>query len=850
MVISLVFIILITIVIVGFVTTTSLERKTVQSHYAKVQADLYNSMAVGVAASRIKEATVDGGWWVSQPGRIARGLATTNSSTVQFIELSSGTAALPVTEDLSVNLNPASLTSGTGLIAADSGQAMPVKWVYVREDGSQVFNSASVPTYDPAGSPIVGRYAFWADDQSCRLNLNVAASSLAPAVESGSHPAHLGLASLATFTGSDLSALRTFRQSALFESPQEAKAAADSATLRSGLDDQKLDLTHYSHSPDRNLFGDSKIVLTTKAERAGTAPFFDILSAPGLDPGVNANIDATKFNTLFNTLYAYLSRKDWPLNPGKSFVDKYGPENTAQIVLNLIDYVRSAEAEKVIVEASRGSFSSGVFSWAGSVATTSGIMGNARRMLITQMGVWVSDTAPWVCKFRTEVYLPLSVGDSTTEVNLLDGDRYMLNEVACPEFNGSASQAGDFRKISSYGSIEGGTGAMAQRAKMKPGQFRTITMTFTASSGTARPAGPVYLRSTIRIAGNPNVGADIAPLWQSTGTGQARYQIDPPGLTVNQITSLAINDPVINKSRADWTNQGANTFGASTSFRASTLGQLPGSVVPQQDTSSTGVLSDAGFGFPAVKGSSKNPLGMVQSLGELGQIHTGGKGALLAGVPWRTLRFQPRLATDQSLPDWALLDLFAVPGDARGILQESEIDTDLERRNAAVFQPVPSSIGGLINVNARLHPFSELSQPVKRTTPLVAALRNDLSSIASAEATAAADSIVVGELAAGSNAGRAFGPSEFQDARMYFTPGQLSEIKNVADSGEASEARLRTMLPYLTSRSSVFSVFSVGQKITQLRNGQIRVLGESRSQSLLERRNGSVSVLSTTELGL
>lgn len=56
---------------------------------------------------------------------------------------------------------------------------MPVKWLYVLEDGKVV-----APTPDPTGtkvtvagadtSPIVGRIAFWADDETCKININTA----------------------------------------------------------------------------------------------------------------------------------------------------------------------------------------------------------------------------------------------------------------------------------------------------------------------------------------------------------------------------------------------------------------------------------------------------------------------------------------------------------------------------------------------------------------------------------------------------------------------------------------------------------------------------------------------------
>ncbi len=56
-------------------------------------------------------------------------------------------------------------TDGAG--AAVPYVPMPVKWLYVLKDGS--IGSASRAT---TGNPIVGRTAFWVDDESCKLNIN------------------------------------------------------------------------------------------------------------------------------------------------------------------------------------------------------------------------------------------------------------------------------------------------------------------------------------------------------------------------------------------------------------------------------------------------------------------------------------------------------------------------------------------------------------------------------------------------------------------------------------------------------------------------------------------------------
>lgn len=863
LIVSLAFVVLIAILVVGFATTSRLERDIVESHSAKLQAGLLNELAVRVAQARLQSGTTNtaNSTWLSQPGRIT----TISGNTNGFFDLSSGASA-NVTQDVSVDLNPPPLLNNERAISGNFSVSMPVKWIYVRQDGSLILDPSAAPTYD-AGNPIVGRFAFWTDDLSARINLNTATAASATNPPTASWPGRQNLTALTNLTASDIAALKSFRADTNhFETVRDAlRANTNSTTLRNTLANQKFDVTHFSHSPASalNVFGEPKIFLTTSSNRAhGSTNYFNILASPTADPGIIANIHTNNYNSLFAKLYGYLSRTNWPLMPGKSFVQKYGAQSAAQIVLNLIDYVRSAEANNVVVEASRGSFNAGNFSWLTGIFGASGMMGNARRLLITQMGVWVSDTAPsTTVRFRTEVFLPPSAGDSTNEVDLWEGNREMFCEIAGGNFSQTASAPRtpvNKRIIKDYGTIEGGTGPQSSRAKMKPGDYRTISMPFdltTLTSNATRPTGPFYLRATLYNPNSVQYGADIAPQMQAPGNdwGQAQYDIDPPSVAYASISSIAVDDPVINKSRFDWKKTTANTFGSSPSVTSvSTLGGAP-SGTPQQDTDGSGQLTGVGFGFPAVKGSSRNPRGMVESLAELGRIHTGGRGTgpfiANAGTPWRTLRIQPRVSSDASLPDWLLLDLFAVPEGASGVTSFDD----------AIMQPTANTIAGRVNVNARIFPTNWPT--TNRTAPLLSVLSANVTAVPLPSGngtvtplpnpTGVATNITTGILATGSNPGRWYGNAAFTNEHLFLTPAQIVEIAGVADTGEASEARLAAILPFLTTQSSAFAVFSVGQKIRQLSSGEIRVLGESRSMTILERQgDGQFRQVSTTELGL
>ena len=68
--------------------------------------------------------------------------------------------------------------------ATAAAPCMPVRWIYVLGDGSLSFpqggrSGSSIATIPKAtaGNPVVGRIAFWTDDETCKVNINTAAGS-------------------------------------------------------------------------------------------------------------------------------------------------------------------------------------------------------------------------------------------------------------------------------------------------------------------------------------------------------------------------------------------------------------------------------------------------------------------------------------------------------------------------------------------------------------------------------------------------------------------------------------------------------------------------------------------------
>lgn len=88
-------------------------------------------------------------------------------------------AAIGQVEGFSATNDVAGTVTGNG---TDRRLPMPVRWLYILRDGQTLPASGgdanraefSGPVRPDASNPIVGRIAFWADDETCKLNINTA----------------------------------------------------------------------------------------------------------------------------------------------------------------------------------------------------------------------------------------------------------------------------------------------------------------------------------------------------------------------------------------------------------------------------------------------------------------------------------------------------------------------------------------------------------------------------------------------------------------------------------------------------------------------------------------------------
>lgn len=908
LVITLIILVIITVLIVGLFSTMRVERSSSHSHLERTRAAYFAQMGlehtVGLLDREIADPAIS---WISFPGQLISSGSLTSSGSIasgngfgpltRRTDLYSGTTGSTLTGVMrGPNLNAQILqdqnprtyliTDRTNDPANPSSGIvqLPLKWIYVRQDGA--LDKAEPPDLTNKSNPIVGRYAYWADDESSKINYNIAwrrNAVLASGTLSASHPSSINLPSLPGMTTAFADAIHgavtpdnyaTILR--LFNSPYDARQL--SPDIASVINANKFDVTYYNHDPNTTFFNQPRIVLTTQQKYAprdangiiltdsntGAPYFLDILKNENTDPGGSTDgsnpatsiIDEAKLTKTLNLLVSYLKRNDWPMVSGTgSFQQKYfptasggaaaDPYRLTQFAIEIIDYVRCKESTVSVVPPLQGYYTaSGTFSTDLSTAASNlgrnpfCYVGFTRTPFITELGVWfdhitATPSAP-SAKFSTEVkvefYLPPNFGLNSVDL----GAPYKFSAAYMfPPSGGNATQGAQ----PSISGTECSTGSTVLSA----GQYVTVTRKITyngsgSSWGTfsSRPAQAILIVSWNDASGGRLQVVPQLRNWQ--GNNGLYCPLDPEGVADANIHSVEVDDPRCNlygggaSYTGDWQPcMGTNTFGAVNSI--STLGKpADSSIIPQQDTDANGKISDASLYMPYPKGDPKNPSGLVLSPGELGYIHTGIQRDLKS-TPWRTVRLQPNNYTDTTqVPDWAFMDLFTVP-----VQITDPNDPNYRISATAVLQPHGTTIAGRINMNAQAQPFGNptySSAPMERVYPLQALFegvtRNAAgTTLSGAEAEAIARNVYAHTLAAN---GKNYGNSDAYDSQ-----GEIVEIKGVADGGEESEEIVRGTANLISARGSVFSIYTIGQAVKQTPNASLLVTGEQRLHSILER---------------
>lgn len=222
LVIVLSMLVLITALVTGLLIRAGYDHAAATSYHASSSARQLADTAVNLVQGQINQATSLGAGyaWASQPGAVrvynnsgnlntiyrlysaanlttsqasdlAKDLPPTNwaSSPAQWVDLnapamsanSTATISYPILDPRALSSMDGFSNSASSVITTTATQSapMPVQWFYVLQNGKIVPpTTVSGTLVDVVGAskdnPIIGRIAYWTDDETCKVNINTA----------------------------------------------------------------------------------------------------------------------------------------------------------------------------------------------------------------------------------------------------------------------------------------------------------------------------------------------------------------------------------------------------------------------------------------------------------------------------------------------------------------------------------------------------------------------------------------------------------------------------------------------------------------------------------------------------
>lgn len=353
LVLTLSILVIATILVVGFATSMRTERQAsasmASSETARSLAQSAVDHAIGLLENNIPQpvapgaATTNPTNWLINPGLLT---LVSGLGTVTEIPLSSNPGPAYVSGAGDAELNPPQL-NGVGNMLVPAPTQMRVAWVPILRDPS---------TVAAANNKITGRYAFWIDDESAKVNINTAVgkpsnpdfTKLTPAtiaVASTAHPqsvyplGHPSSVNLDVLGPIDTNALASaVEQQEGLRFVDSIKPFVTSGSADQFLQDHRFHLSAFSRSPEFDVFGKSRFYLFKQITHATGfvrpigwplfQPFRD-KDAPMYFHGDEASsADTAAMYYTADAIAQVLNRSDWPGMPARSFVDKWDRDPT------------------------------------------------------------------------------------------------------------------------------------------------------------------------------------------------------------------------------------------------------------------------------------------------------------------------------------------------------------------------------------------------------------------------------------------------------------------------------------------------------------------------------------------
>ena len=266
LVMTLVIISMVALLVVGVMMVVRLESAAASNHLEKQRANAVAALGESVALGKIRSALdpfqigqYNGRFWSMEPGRIAIFNTSSPTAAPNFVNLIS---ALPTGDPLTeVDLNRQSF-GGSRPIAQTGGPGggppnMPIGWTVVLDDPRAEASQTN---------QMVGRYAFWVDDESSKVNINIAngtardANGFTSNSSGPGQPSEVNLTALTGITTNKATNIVNYAASRGFHSAADL-LEVPGITL-GDYQTNKFSITHYSRSPELNIFGEPRISLT------------------------------------------------------------------------------------------------------------------------------------------------------------------------------------------------------------------------------------------------------------------------------------------------------------------------------------------------------------------------------------------------------------------------------------------------------------------------------------------------------------------------------------------------------------------------------------------------------------
>jgi hypothetical protein len=751
---------IVTLLVIAFATSMRVENMASKNFNDAIKARELAQAAVDQAVATIRQSTQlrtnspAVSTYVTFPGYAM----TNHNGVVGPIALYSA----PLSVDI-VNMNDGFWITGQNPVEYPPPTApqMNVGWIYVDENGNV---GPTTPLSTPA-VPLVGRFAFWVDDEASKININTAWTR-GPANPVTLDPFSTANAAYGAPNEVDLSALLP-GLNAFVGVIQGRQTLPPGFTT---IEEVKLVDTSVPPIPDSN-FNTNRFYLTTYSDDAyfpgytADLDVFDrprrVLSSLTNTPDIDGSADGA-YTRLADPLLAKVFSPSVGAPVG-SFATKYGANGLKQIIANIIAYQIDPTTTAPPDDAAN---------------TPPNYLGLARTPYINEAQV------------RYDTALDPATGN-TNVTQIVSVELFYM-------YNGTYAPAPDTVTIPSVAAVAG----------LPAGPF-----VFNIPAAPAFSSGSIYYYSItngpVQATTWPQpIPAQTIDITYGRLYGGVPKRLDfarvplPPGADLNAFPMSSIqgaeaNDPAVN-------DNGVTTPSEWTPYTsAGTLGVQNNAYNPPADPT---LLPKA------LPSKAVMRIGPMNSIGELGFIHTPNS--------WQYLTLQPgggATPGDGQIPDWAILDFFAVGAPYAG----------------------PTPTRGRININSSV-PLLPIA--TTRLIPLEALLNTLV--LPATLPTVAADIYHDNNTVRTDKYGMQAPPDG-----VFDTIGEICEVLSLANGATTQagkEATIRRIANLITVRSNTFTVWVIAQSIKEpnLASGQTFgtfqpgvdiITGEVRAQAVVER---------------